>query len=99
MQALSGHPLAWRLKRYNWYTERDSEKRCERAAKRMSDDPYVCIGKHQGYVVIKVLKTQERASGPDSSADRLNLQLRLGKTGFPLQEHLQGSPDYISSRL
>lgn len=99
MQALSGHPLAWRLKRYNWYTERDSEKRCERAAKRVPDDPYVCIGKHQGYVVIKVLKTQERASGPDSSVDRLNLQLRLGKTGFPLQEHLQGSPDYISSRL
>ncbi len=55
-------------RRYNSCTERDSEKRCERATKGMSGDPYIRINieKHQGYVVIKVLRTQERESAPDS---------------------------------
>lgn len=56
MQALCGHSLAWGLKCHDWYTERNSEKRCERAAKRMPSEPYVCVGEHKGDIVIKVLK-------------------------------------------
>lgn len=58
MQALCGHSLAWGLKCYDRYTKRNSEKRCERATKRMPNEPYLCVGKHKGDVVIKILKTQ-----------------------------------------
>ncbi len=61
MQALRGHSLAWGFERHDRYTECDSKKRCERAAKGMPGDPYICVGKHKGYIVIEILKTQEWA--------------------------------------
>jgi hypothetical protein len=99
VQTSRGHSLSWGLERHDWYTKCDSEKRCERAAKGMSNDPYCCFGKHQGDVVIKVLKTKERTSTRCGLEERLNLLFRPGKIGFPRSGHLQGSPDYIYSRL
>jgi hypothetical protein len=69
VQALCGHSLAWGLKCYDRYTKGNSEKRCERAAKRMPSEPYGCVGKHEGDVVIKVLKAPKRTSTSDSSGD------------------------------
>ena len=83
MQALRGHSLSWGLERYDWYTKRDSEKRCKRAAKGMPNDPYLCMGKHPGDVVIEVLKIKERASARGSLEERLSLRFRSGKIGFP----------------
>lgn len=99
MQALRGHSLSWGLERHDWYTKCDSEKRRDRAAKGMPNDPYCCFGKHRRDVVIKVLKTKERTSTRGSLEVTPNLLFRPGKIGFPRSGHPQGSPDCIYSRL
>jgi GH35 family endo-1,4-beta-xylanase len=70
VQALRGHSLTWGLESHDWYTKRDPEKRCERAAKGMPDQPYVCVGKQQRDVIIEVLKPREQASTLRSSEGR-----------------------------
>ena len=80
MQAFRGHALAWRLKRHDRHTKRDSEKGCKGAAKGMANDPEVCVGKHQCDIVVEVLKNSIVSSARDSE-EQLNLQSPQGKIG------------------
>jgi hypothetical protein len=59
MQALRSHALAGGLKCHNWGTKRDPEKRRERAAKGMSDNPDVRVGKYERDIIVEVLKTSK----------------------------------------